>query len=72
MRKIYEKPQAEVEPFASQLMQGVDEPDNSGVTEQIGGKETDEVVDDEDDTSFIGKEAQPMAFSNNYPKKVWD
>ena len=72
MRKIDEKPQAEVEPFASQLMQGVDEPDNSGVTGQIGGKETDEVVDDEDDTSLVEKEAQPMAFSNNYLKKVWD
>ena len=72
MRKIYEKPQAEVEPFASQLMQGVDEPDNSGVTGQIGGKETDEVVDDEDDTSLLEKEAAPLAFSNNYLKKVWD
>lgn len=72
MRKIYEKPQAEVEPFASQLMQGVDEPDNSGVTEQIGGKETDEVVDDEDDTSLLEKEAAPLAFSNNFLKKVWD
>lgn len=72
MRKIYEKPLAEVEPFASQLMAGVDEPDNSGVTGQIGGKENDEIVDDEEPTSLVEKEAQPMAFSNNYLKKVWD
>ena len=72
MRKTYEKPFAEIAPFASQLMAGVDEPDNSGVTGQIGGKETDEVVDDEEPTSLVEKEAQPLAFSNNYLKKVWD
>ena len=72
MRKTYEKPFAEIAPLASQLMAGVDEPDNSGVTEQIGGKETDEVVDDEDDTSLLEKEAAPLAFSNNFLKKVWD
>jgi hypothetical protein len=73
MRKIYEKPLAEVEPFASQLMQEVDEPDNSGVTGQIGGKENDDIVDDEEPTSLVEKEVKPLAFhSNNYLKKVWD
>jgi hypothetical protein len=72
MKKLYETPCAEIAPYASQLMQGNQESDNSGVANVVWGKETDEVVDDEDDTSFIGKEAQPMAFSNNYLKKVWD
>jgi hypothetical protein len=35
------------------------------------GKETDEVVED-DETSLVEKDAAPMAFSNNYLKKVWD
>jgi hypothetical protein len=37
------------------------------------GKENDEVVeDDEEPTSLVEKEAQPIAFSNKYLKKVWD
>lgn len=71
MRKIYEKPQAEVEPFASQLMQETAEPENSGVTGQIGGKETDEVVDDDDETSMLDQKSNSL-FTNNYIKKIWD
>lgn len=37
------------------------------------GKENNDVVEeDEEETSLVEKEAQPMAFSNNYLKKVWD
>lgn len=71
MRKTYEKPLAEIAPFASQLMQEVDEPDNSGVTGQIGGKETDEVVDDDEETSMLDQKSNSL-FTNNYIKKVWD
>jgi hypothetical protein len=69
MRKTYEKPFAEIAPFASQLM--AEESESSGVAPNPMGKETDDVVEDEE-TSLLEKEAQPMAFSNNYLKKVWD
>lgn len=37
------------------------------------GKENNDVVEeDEEETSLVEKEAQPLAFSNNYLKKVWD
>ena len=71
MRKTYEKPFAEIAPLASQLMQGVGEPENSGVADNPWAKENDEVVEDEE-SSLVEKEAAPMAFSNNYLKKVWD
>lgn len=71
MRKTYEKPFAEIAPFASQLMAGVGEPENSGVADNPWAKENDEVVEDEE-ASLVEKEAAPMAYSNNYLKKVWD
>ena len=71
MRKTYEKPFAEIAPFASQLMQEVNEPENSGTAVDPWAKENDEVVED-DETSLVEKEAQPLAFSNNFLKKVWD
>ncbi|MBR3399385.1 MAG: hypothetical protein IKQ12_10410 [Prevotella sp.] len=71
MRKTYEKPFAEIAPLASQLMQEVNEPENSGTADQPWAKENDEVVEDEE-ASLVEKEAAPMAFSNNYLKKVWD
>jgi hypothetical protein len=71
MRKTYEKPSAEIAPLASQLMQEVNEPENSGTADQPWAKENDEVVEDEE-ASLVEKEAQPLAFSNNYLKKVWD
>jgi hypothetical protein len=37
------------------------------------GKEKNDVVEeDEEETSLVEKEAQPLAFSNNYLKKAWD
>ena len=37
------------------------------------GKEKNGVVEeDEEETSLLEKEAAPLAFSNNYLKKVWD
>ena len=71
MRKTYEKPFAEIAPLASQLMQEVNEPENSGTADQPWAKENDE-VDEDDEASLVEKEAAPMAFSNNYLKKVWD
>lgn len=71
MRKTYEKPFAEIAPLASQLMQEVNEPENSGTADQPWAKENDEVVEDEE-ASLVEKEAAPMAFSNNYLKKAWD
>lgn len=71
MRKTYEKPFAEIAPLASQLMAGVDEPENSGVADNPWAKENDE-VDEDDEASLVEKEAAPLAFSNNYLKKVWD
>ena len=71
MRKTYEKPFAEIAPLASQLMQEVNEPENSGVADNPWAKQNDE-VDEDEEASLVEKEAAPMAFSNNYLKKVWD
>ena len=71
MRKTYEKPFAEIAPLASQLMQEVNEPENSGTADDPWAKQNDE-VDEDDEASLVEKEAAPMAFSNNYLKKVWD
>ncbi len=71
MRKTYEKPFAEIAPLASQLMQEVNEPENSGTADNPWAKQNDE-VDEDDEASLVEKEAAPMAFSNNYLKKVWD
>lgn len=37
-----------------------------------GKQQGDVVEEDEEETSLLEKEAQPLAFSNNYLKKVWD
>ncbi len=71
MRKTYEKPFAEIAPLASQLMQEVNEPENSGTADNPWAKQNDE-VDEDEEASLVEKEAAPMAFSNNYLKKVWD
>ena len=71
MRKTYEKPCAEIAPLASQLMQEVNEPENSGTADNPWAKQNDE-VDEDEEASLVEKEAAPMAFSNNYLKKVWD
>ena len=71
MRKTYEKPFAEIAPLASQLMQEVNEPEHSGTADNPWAKQNDE-VDEDEEASLVEKEAQPLAFSNNYLKKVWD
>lgn len=71
MRKTYEKPFAEIEPFASLLMQETAEPDNSGVADDPWAKQNDDVVDDDDETSMMEEKAN-VIFSNDYIKKVWD
>ena len=71
MRKTYEKPFAEIAPLASQLMQEVNEPENSGTADNPWAKQNDE-VDEDEEASLVEKEAAPMAFSNNYLKKAWD
>jgi hypothetical protein len=46
---------------------------SDGVLEEYEGKQHGDVVEeDEEGTSLVEKEAQPLAFSNNYLKKVWD
>ena len=37
-----------------------------------GKQQGDVVEEDEEETSLLEKEAQPLAFSNNYLKKVWE
>jgi hypothetical protein len=37
-----------------------------------GKQHGDVVEEDGEETSLFEKEAQPLAFSNNYLKKVWD
>ena len=66
MRKTYEKPLVELVPHAALLMQ-----ESSGVANNPRRKYNDEVVED-DETTLVEKEAQPLAFSNNYLKKVWE
>lgn len=43
-----------------------------GEGDDMSKQQGDVVEEDEEETSLLEKEAQPLAFSNNYLKKVWD
>lgn len=70
MKSLYVKPVisetlVKVQPMLAGSEQGV-------IGEDMA-KKHDEIVDDEEETSIVEKEAKPLAFhSNNYLKKVWD
>ena len=43
-----------------------------GEGDDMSKQQGDVVEEDEEETSLLEKEAQPLAFSNNFLKKVWD
>ena len=43
-----------------------------GQGDDMSKQHGDVVEEDGEETSLVEKEAQPMAFSNNFLKKVWD
>lgn len=46
---------------------------SDGTLDQYEGKEHDDVVEEDgEETSLLEKEAQPLAISNDFLKKVWD
>lgn len=72
MKNLYVKPIADVTPVYAQPIMAGSEQGVIGEGDDMG-KQHDDVVDDDDETSLVEKEAKPMAFfSNNYIKKVWD
>ena len=70
MKNLYVKPIVDVTPVCVQpLMAGSEQ----GVIEDDMSKQHGDVVEEDgEETSLVEKEAQPLAFSNNYLKKVWD
>jgi len=70
MKNLYVKPIVDVTPVCVQpLMAGSEQ----GVIEDDMSKQHGDVVEEDgEETSLLEKEAQPLAFSNNYLKKVWD
>ncbi|MBR4924830.1 MAG: hypothetical protein IKZ61_03665 [Prevotella sp.] len=70
MKNLYVKPIADVTPiYAQPIMAGSEQ----GVIGEDMAKKHDEIVDDEEETSIVEKEAKPMTFfTNDYIKKIWD
>jgi hypothetical protein len=70
MKNLYVKPIVDVTPVCVQpLMAGSEQ----GVIEDDMSKQHGDVVEEDgEETSLVEKEAQPLAFSNNYLKKAWD
>ena len=72
MKNLYVKPIADVTPVYPQPIMAGSEQGVIGEGDDYGKQHGDVVEEDEEETSLLEKEAQPLAFSNNYLKKVWD
>lgn len=72
MKNLYVKPIADVTPVYAQPIMAGSEQGVIGEGDDYGKQHGDVVEEDEEETSLLEKEAQPLAFSNNYLKKVWD
>ena len=72
MKNLYVKPIADVTPVYAQPIMAGSEQGVIGEGDDMSKQQGDVVEEDEEETSLLEKEAQPLAFSNNYLKKVWD
>ena len=68
MKKVYIEPVVKNVALPEPMMQGTP----YSAWDPMGKEKNDVVEEDEEETSLVEKEAQPLAFSNNYLKKVWD
>lgn len=72
MKNLYVKPIADVTPVYAQPIMAGSEQGVIGEGDDYGKQNGDVVEEDGEETSLVEKEAQPLAFSNNYLKKAWD
>lgn len=72
MKNLYVKPIADVTPVYAQPIMAGSEQGVIGEGDDYGKQHGDVVEEDEEETSLLEKEAQPLAFSKDYLKKVWN
>ena len=72
MKSLYVKPVINETLVKVQPMLAGSEGGVIGEGDDMSKQQGDVVEEDEEETSLVEKEAQPMAFSNNFLKKVWD
>ncbi len=70
MKNLYVKPIVDVTPVYVQPL--MEESEHGVIDEDMSKQHGDVVEEDEEEASLVEKEAQPLAFSNNFLKKVWD
>lgn len=68
MKKVYIEPVVKNVALPEPMMQETP----YSAWDPMGKEKNDVVEEDEEETSLLEKEAAPLAFSNNYLKKVWD
>lgn len=72
MKSLYVKPEINETLVKVQPMLAGSEGGVIGEGDDMSKQQGDVVEEDGEETSLVEKEAQPLAFSNNYLKKVWD
>ena len=72
MKSLYVKPEINETLVKVQPMLAGSEGGVIGQGDDMSKQQGEVVEEDEEETSLLEKEAQPLAFSNNYLKKVWD
>ena len=72
MKSLYVKPVINETLVKVQPMLAGSEGGVIGEGDDMSKQQGDVVEEDEEETSLLEKEAQPLAFSNNFLKKVWD
>lgn len=72
MKSLYVKPVINETLVKVQPMLAGSEGGVIGEGDDMSKQQGDVVEEDEEETSLLEKEAAPLAFSNNYFKKVWD
>ena len=72
MKSLYVKPVINETLVKVQPMLAGSEGGVIGEGDDMSKQQGDVVEEDEEETSLLEKEAQPLAFSNNYLKKAWD
>ena len=72
MKSLYVKPEINETLVKVQPMLAGSEGGVIGEGDDMSKQHGDVVEEDGEETSLVEKEAQPLEFSNNYLKKVWD
>lgn len=72
MKSLYVKPVINETLVQVQSILAGSEKGVIGEGDDMSKQHGDVVEEDGEGTSLVEKEAQPLAFSNNYLKKVWD